>query len=244
MSAARLKDELKKRGRGTFGNKAALQGCLKEAIALNMPVAAVSGGGKARHHNCMVGLDVTAKWELLTWCDDPIPKPNNYNRSLWPSTEMNAAINPKYGFIETFDCIPFTRTTKKMQYCRPDRQPVNCLRKEKRKMLHLDTQHSHPVLNVQPRKLGIPNTNFLNWYKLDKTSHPMDWFTALMLLTLNNNKEDPSMVNVKGDCGNIRNGYLYGGDLLFVILKGIYGFKFPKRFLEISYIDLTSLFFS
>jgi hypothetical protein len=41
------------------------------------------------------------------------------------------------------------------------------------------------------------------------------------------------------ECENIRNGYLYGGDLLFVILKGIYGFKFPKMFLEISSRDLT-----
>jgi hypothetical protein len=40
---------------------------------------------------------------------------------------------------------------------------------------------------------------------------------------------------------NISNGYLYGGDLLFVILKGIYSFKFPKRFLEISSKDLTLL---
>jgi hypothetical protein len=40
---------------------------------------------------------------------------------------------------------------------------------------------------------------------------------------------------------NIRNGYLYGGDLLFVILKGIYGFKFPERFLETSSRDLTLL---
>ncbi len=41
------------------------------------------------------------------------------------------------------------------------------------------------------------------------------------------------------DCENILHGYLYGGDLLFVILKGIYGFKFAKRFLEISSRDLT-----
>ncbi len=43
-------------------------------------------------------------------------------------------------------------------------------------------------------------------------------------------------------CESIRNGYLYDGDLVFVILKGIYGFKFPKRFLEISSRDLTSSF--
>jgi hypothetical protein len=41
-------------------------------------------------------------------------------------------------------------------------------------------------------------------------------------------------------CENIRNGYLHDGELVFVILKGIYSFKFPKRFLEISSRDLTS----
>jgi hypothetical protein len=46
------------------------------------------------------------------------------------------------------------------------------------------------------------------------------------------------------ECENILCGYLYvyDGDLVFVILKGIYGFKFPKRFLEISSRDLTSSF--
>jgi hypothetical protein len=42
------------------------------------------------------------------------------------------------------------------------------------------------------------------------------------------------------DCENIIHGYLYVSDLAFVILKGIYGFKFPKKFLEISSRDLTS----
>ncbi len=41
-------------------------------------------------------------------------------------------------------------------------------------------------------------------------------------------------------CENILHGYLYVFDLAFVILKGIYGFKFPKKFLEISSRDLTS----
>jgi hypothetical protein len=44
------------------------------------------------------------------------------------------------------------------------------------------------------------------------------------------------------ECENILHGYLYGGDLLFVILKGIYGFKFPQRLLEIFSRDLTSFF--
>ncbi len=42
---------------------------------------------------------------------------------------------------------------------------------------------------------------------------------------------------------NILRGYLYVCDLKFVILNGIYSFKFPKRFLEISSRDLTSFFY-
>jgi hypothetical protein len=33
------------------------------------------------------------------------------------------------------------------------------------------------------------------------------------------------------ECENILYGYLYDGDLAFVILKGTYGFKHPKSFL-------------
>jgi hypothetical protein len=42
------------------------------------------------------------------------------------------------------------------------------------------------------------------------------------------------------ECENILHGFLYVFDLAFVILKGIYGFEFPKRYLELSSRDLTS----
>jgi hypothetical protein len=45
---------------------------------------------------------------------------------------------------------------------------------------------------------------------------------------------------VMRECENILCGYLYDGDLVFFILKGISIFKFPKKFLEISSRDLTS----
>jgi hypothetical protein len=44
------------------------------------------------------------------------------------------------------------------------------------------------------------------------------------------------------ECENICCGYLYDGDLVLVILKGIHGLKFPQRFLEISSRDLNSFF--
>ena len=198
LSVAQLKAELRKRGRGTGGNKSAMQVRLKEAIDLNVPVLEESGGNEARRPDFMTGLDVTAKWELLTRCDDPIPEPDNDDGNLRPPTEMNADPNPKYGFIETFNRIPFTGTTEKMRYYRPNGRSINRSRKEKRRR-QSESRHSRPVLEVQPRKLGGPNTDFLNRYGLDETSHPMDWFTALMPLTPDDNKEDPSVVNVKGD---------------------------------------------
>jgi hypothetical protein len=53
-------------------------------------------------------------------------------------------------------------------------------------------------------------------------------------------RDNRTAFHVGSPCENILHGYLYGGDLLFVILKEIYGFKFTKRFLEISSGDLTS----
>jgi hypothetical protein len=41
------------------------------------------------------------------------------------------------------------------------------------------------------------------------------------------------------ECENILRGYIFDGDLVFVILKGISIFKLPKMFLEISSRDLT-----
>ncbi len=47
------------------------------------------------------------------------------------------------------------------------------------------------------------------------------------------------------ECENILNGYLYGGDLLFVILKGIYGLNSPKGFWRsLPEISLLHFFFS
>ena len=54
-------------------------------------------------------------------------------------------------------------------------------------------------MTVEPRVLGGPNSDFLKRYGLNNKSHPMDWFTAFMLLTPDANKEDPAVVNLKDD---------------------------------------------
>jgi hypothetical protein len=53
---------------------------------------------------------------MLTRCNKPIPKPNTVDADLWPPTKMNATMNPKYGFVEMFDCIPFAGRMEKMGY--------------------------------------------------------------------------------------------------------------------------------
>ncbi len=74
----------------------------------------------------------------------------------------------------------------------------------------------------------------------------MPWVTAYSAVSRGWESLRSARFSQDVECENILHGYLYGGDLLFVILKGIYGFKFPKRFLEISLRDLTSssFFFS
>jgi hypothetical protein len=46
---------------------------------------------------------------------------------------------------------------------------------------------------------GIGRAEHQLLVSLLSTSHPMDWFTALMLLTPNDNKEDLAVENVNGD---------------------------------------------
>jgi hypothetical protein len=44
---------------------------------------------------------------------------------------------------------------------------------------------------------------------------------------------------VMRECENIHSWISLSGDLVFSYQQGIYGFKFPKRFMEISSRDLT-----
>jgi hypothetical protein len=101
LNVAQLKEELKRRGRSIAGKKGDLQACLKEVIVLNVPVA-LGGGELVRHHESMSGLDIMARWELLTPKDKPIPEPKSKDPSLRPPTELDGSMNPKYAMKETF----------------------------------------------------------------------------------------------------------------------------------------------
>ncbi len=69
---------------------------------------------------------MTEKWELLTWCNDPAPEPENPDANLRPPHgDECPPINHKYGIVETIDCLPFAGTIEKMQYCRPDGRDVH-----------------------------------------------------------------------------------------------------------------------
>jgi hypothetical protein len=87
LNVAKLKDQLKRRGRSIVGKKGELQDRLREAILLNVPVAS-EGGDVVCRHESTAGMDVTVYWELLTPEDVPIPLPENRDLSHRPPMEL------------------------------------------------------------------------------------------------------------------------------------------------------------
>jgi hypothetical protein len=158
LTVKELKDELKKWGWAIMGKKSELQDHLKEAVRLNVPVA---GPLEELHHDSMAGLDMMARWVPLTQNDEPIVIPGvNADPSHRPPTKMNQDVNLKYDFVETFNQMPFTGTTKKMRYGRPPHDLAACNKKKEQKRKRLPTCQMRVPANVEPRVLGGPNINF------------------------------------------------------------------------------------
>jgi hypothetical protein len=116
LNVNKLREELRKRGWLFVGKKGELQERLKEVVINNVPVAS---GKKPRRHECMGGLDVTARWELLTPDAKPVPQPVNKDRGHHPPTKMDGATNPKYAMVKRFQCSAFTGTNEKIRYVKP-----------------------------------------------------------------------------------------------------------------------------
>ena len=178
LKVSELKDELRKRGKGTVGNKSILLDRLIECIRDKTPV----GEEIAERPGCMNGLDITACWVPLTRNTFPIPEPLNEDANLRPPTERDAPINPKYGFDEKFERQPFEGTMYKLSYQRNCRE-----RSRTRKLSPTRKQRPHynpdPLPKAEPRVEGGPNEDFLKKHNLDEHSHPMDWFVSLTPIT-------------------------------------------------------------
>jgi hypothetical protein len=67
----------------------------------------------------MAGVDVGVEWVLLIWNLEPVPVPDNCDSSLRPLMERDGNVTQKFGFVETFDCMPFMGTMEKMRCTRP-----------------------------------------------------------------------------------------------------------------------------
>ncbi len=91
LTKAQLKEKLKKRGKTISRKKEVLILRLQECIQNNFP-------GSNIPVDClksMNGIDITAKWELLTPNPSPIQEPTNEDQFLCPATEWEAPVNPK-----------------------------------------------------------------------------------------------------------------------------------------------------
>jgi len=148
-----------------------LQSRLKECIQQQVPVSTTA----VERDESMRGLDVTAKWKLLTPNPTPISEPTNEDSNLRPPTEREGGYNRKYGYDERFDRMPFTGTTEKMQYKYGKKSRKRKNGKGNRKLSPTRQQKDPPI--VEERVKGGPNEDFLKKHGLDENSHPMDWRT-------------------------------------------------------------------
>ena len=72
-------------------------------------------------------------------------------------------------------------------------------RKKKRGSGHTPARINKRTAMPIPRRREEGNSDFLKKHGLDKHSHPMNWFNALLPMTPKDNLEDPSKASVKGN---------------------------------------------
>jgi hypothetical protein len=234
LNVSALKDELKKRGRQTGGNKSALIKRLVEAVNANVPVTE----NAVKRHESMNGLDVTEEWIPLTKNPIPIAEPTNEDANLRPPTERDAPVNAKYEFMERFDRLSFSGTTKNMKYI-DGAKTSPC-----KKAIHKFTPQRMFRNEPQPRKMGGPNEKFLKRHNLDERSHPMDWFTALMPLSEGSNLEDAAKANVTGDKTtkfSVANWAKYANTKASLVHAGQPGHKFEGKYKPLTPSDITKM---
>jgi hypothetical protein len=118
----------------------------------------------------------------------------------------------------------------------------NCRGSPSRKADTLDDSYSSPLWtnDIDNGNISPGSNNKSASSNADPSSSP----PAVKLITLFGNHGSDSLQTKKEetDCENIYSWISLSGDLAFSHQDGIYGCKFPKRFLEISSRDLTSLF--
>ena len=122
-----------------------------ECIQQNVPVSTTA----VERDDSMSGLDVTAKWELLTPNPTPIPELVNEDSNLRPPTEREGTVNPKFAYDERFDRMPFKGTTLKMQYKYSKKKPGK--RKRGPGKSKLSPTRKSRTLTVKERVEGGPN---------------------------------------------------------------------------------------
>ena len=81
-------------------------------------------------------------------------------------------------------------------------------------------------------------------YGLTSSSHPMDWFTALMPMTPDDNKEDAVVTNVKGDNTTkfaVSNWMAYSNTKAMLCNVGKLGSIYSGKFKPFSTIDIMQM---
>jgi hypothetical protein len=111
------------------------------------------------------GFHCDAKWKVLEHSKDPVQEPSRPNRLVGPTAyKENEQEAKKFNFDATFDRPPFTVMAEEYTEAKGRTPKRQCAPRLEKKVI----EH------------GRANLQWLQKNKLTKSSHPSDWFLALL----------------------------------------------------------------
>ena len=168
-----LKEELKKRGLPTTGNKAE---CLERLItSLERHVPILETGDKRRNNMAGSGFPVTARWELIEQLQEDVLEALNYNiegLAFHPPTSSDNIDRPNieppiiYNYPQLdYDLPPFIMQAK-LPVMDHNGDP-------ERDQDTGEYKYEYGIVNA-----SVPNIDFTQKNHLDQYSSPCDWFNS------------------------------------------------------------------
>jgi hypothetical protein len=169
-----LRDELRKRGQSTNGNKTTMVHRLLTGVPRRMPRDAAvrrnqnntNEGNDDRIRGELNGFAVGAKWRELTPNEVPVSNPESRGNLRAPTAPEGEEFNDRHNFDCTFDHAPFT------ELC----EVFKCDNKGKL----MKKRNGEQLMEMVVRSKGRANPDWLKKHKLTPSSKPEKWIAALL----------------------------------------------------------------
>jgi hypothetical protein len=163
MTAAQLKDELRKRNLAVNGRKEVLI----QRLLAPAPPATSARRPIQQQQPAISGFAPNAAWSELKNSNERATEPNQqYSNLVGPTVPSGQAEAPKYNFEETFDRPPFTAVSSTVKL------------NTRGKPVH--DRKGQVMFEEEIREHGRANLEWLKCNKLTSESKPSEWIDALL----------------------------------------------------------------